>query len=468
MEEATMKRLGVLVLAVMLFMGCKKDDVIPKDNQLEEVNTTVTDIPLDNEVEKQTIKPTRERFQTLSTEYFNQMKDGNFDQIYEAFGTSIKEQMTKENLVKAWNDTIAKIGTFQSIQEMDSETVSTDVANDISVIAHYEASGLRVRFIYDDAERITGLWFSYEPLPIVVTSSDMFEEIEISLGEAPYQLPGILTLPKGVDQPSVAILVHGSGSHDQDSTIGKNKPFRDLAHGLAKQGIASIRYQETGAIYPQLAVENYTIEMDSLDDAKKAIDYAVNSEILSDEIIVIGHSLGGLLAPSIAKANEAVKKIVIMAGSPRNLEDIILDQNELLLGSMGIYTEEQIKATLKPIKDMVDQIKNLTAKNEGIYLGIPASYWVSLKQLGYRQALQESTIPTLILQGEDDLQISYEKDYQVYYELLKDQSNVTFQSYEGLNHIFMPSHPDDITFVYKDGTVANVVIDDISTWIKEK
>lgn len=74
------------------------------------------------------------------------------------------------------------------------------------------------------------------------------DERDITLGADGYKLPGTLTLPKRAVGPDACrvpcvILVHGSGPHDRDETIGPNKPFRDLAWGLAKRGIAVVRYE---------------------------------------------------------------------------------------------------------------------------------------------------------------------------------------------------------------------------------
>ena len=70
----------------------------------------------------------------------------------------------------------------------------------------------------------------------------MIEE-KIVVGEGTkYPLKGILTLPEGVKASVPAVVfVHGSGSSNMDEKVGKLTPFKDLAEGLAKSGIASIR-----------------------------------------------------------------------------------------------------------------------------------------------------------------------------------------------------------------------------------
>ncbi|MDZ7606573.1 MAG: hypothetical protein U5K79_13515 [Cyclobacteriaceae bacterium] len=58
-----------------------------------------------------------------------------------------------------------------------------------------------------------------------------------------------MTLPKGKNSFPIVLFVHGSGPNDRDETIGPNKPFRDIAYGLAEKGIASLRYDKRTFVY---------------------------------------------------------------------------------------------------------------------------------------------------------------------------------------------------------------------------
>ena len=71
-----------------------------------------------------------------------------------------------------------------------------------------------------------------------------YTEKQVTFGEEPFTLPGVLTLPKGDGPFPVVVLVHGSGAHDMDETVFSFKPFRDLAVGLANHGIAVLRYDK--------------------------------------------------------------------------------------------------------------------------------------------------------------------------------------------------------------------------------
>ena len=95
--------------------------------------------------------------------------------------------------------------------------------------------------------KVTGLffqpWCAKWSAPDYV-DDEMFGEMEVTIGSGKWELPGTLTLSKRTRKPPVVVLVHGSGPHDRDETIGPNKPSKDLAWGLASRGIAVMRYEK--------------------------------------------------------------------------------------------------------------------------------------------------------------------------------------------------------------------------------
>ena len=82
------------------------------------------------------------------------------------------------------------------------------------------------------------------------TGSDFMDSITLAL-QVPGlgELPGILTVPKGDGPFPVVILLQGSGPSDKDETIGSLKPFRDIAEGLAAQGVAVYRFDKRTYVY---------------------------------------------------------------------------------------------------------------------------------------------------------------------------------------------------------------------------
>lgn len=118
-----------------------------------------------------------------------------------------------------------------------------------------------------------------------------------------YKLPGRFTFPKEGKNFPIVILVHGSGPHDMDETIGPNKPFKDLAEGLASKGVATLRYYKRTKRYPNEVMKEPEINIynEVVDDALEAIKLAAAHDKLDEKkLFVLGHSLGGMLAPKIA------------------------------------------------------------------------------------------------------------------------------------------------------------------------
>ena len=160
------------------------------------------------------------------------------------------------------------------------------------------------------------------------------ERITVGAGTA-YPLNGLLTLPDDLKKKVPAVvMVHGSGPSDMDERIMKLTPFRDLAEGLATRGVASLRYDKRTFTYKrQLAKTDLTINEETIDDALMAVEILKNdSRIDADSVFILGHSMGAMLAPRIDAQGADVKGLVMMAGTPYRLEEVMLKQFDRLQG----------------------------------------------------------------------------------------------------------------------------------------
>lgn len=112
-------------------------------------------------------------------------------------------------------------------------------------------------------------WAQEAPEPAVPT----YSERDFSVGEGDLALPGTLVTPDGAGPFPAAVLVHGSGPQDRDSTIGPNHPLRDIAHGLAERGIATLRYDKRTRVHPIAASfdPDFSVDKESTDDTVAAV-----------------------------------------------------------------------------------------------------------------------------------------------------------------------------------------------------
>ena len=294
-----------------------------------------------------------------------------------------------------------------------------------------------------------------------------------------YPLKGILTLPDNITEPIPAVvLVHGSGSSNMDEKVGKITPFKDLAEGLAKQGIACVRYNKRSFSYGFKMVMDkkniVTVKEETIDDAIMAANLLKNdSRIDTSKVFIIGHSMGGMLAPRIDAEGGNFRGLILMAGSPLPMEKIMLIQLEEQLAEMKGLTKKIISKQLDKFTALFEGLYELTdeaAKATKIGNGVTLYYFKEMGQPSVEDYLNKTDKPMLIMQGEKDFQVRADRDYAAYQKILVGRSNVTFKLYPGLSHAFVPATYEDISMAKKEYSIekhiGDDVISDIANWIK--
>ena len=289
-----------------------------------------------------------------------------------------------------------------------------------------------------------------------------------------YPLNGLLTLPDDVSAPvPCVVMVHGSGPSDMDERVMKLTPFKDLAEGLAARGIASVRYDKrTFAHKRKLAKLSPTVWDETIEDALLAIELAkADNRIDSERVFILGHSMGAMLAPRIDAEGGNVCGLIMMAGSPYGLDEIVLRQlrdmntkSRLVKWIVGLEYKFYAKKF-----DGLYEMSDEEAKRKKFAGDINLYYF---KEMGAKRAdeyLLESEKPALIMQGEMDTQALAEVDFAAFQERLAERPNTSFKLYPGLNHCFVEAISQDITKTGKEyGTerhIGDEVFDDIAGFI---
>lgn len=301
----------------------------------------------------------------------------------------------------------------------------------------------------------------------------------IVIGEnTKYPLKGLLTLPDQAAGPVPAVVfVHGSGSSNMDEKIGKLTPFKDLAEGLAKHGIASIRYDKRSYTHGLKMFRDknlvITVKEETIEDAVLASELLrKDPRIDPGKVFVIGHSMGAMLAPRIDAEGGNFKGLILMAGTPRKLEAVLLEQLEEALDSMkGLarrFTEKQMKK-LRRTFDGLYGLSDEEARSRKMGGGTTVYYFKEMGERPVSAYLAGLEKPVLVMQGGKDFQVKPDRDYAAYQQLLKDHPNASFRLYEELNHVFVPSIYASITKARKEYNVeqhiGETVIGDIARWI---
>ncbi|MCM3766039.1 S9 family peptidase [Neobacillus niacini] len=302
------------------------------------------------------------------------------------------------------------------------------------------------------------------------------EKIVIGAGTK-YPLNGMLTIPENTAGPVPAVvLVHGSGPSNMDGNVGNNYVFRDFAEGLAERGIAAIRYDKRTFVYGKEMKHDggLSVKEETIEDAVLAAELLRNdSRIDRNKIFIIGHSMGGMLAPRIDSEGGNFTGIIIMAGSPRTLEEIMMSQNDVVLDSLNRFVRFIAKKQIAALASKFENIYHLSdeqAKSTPV-MGkhLMAYYFKEAGEHPSSQYLKDLDKPIFIMQGEKDVQASLEKDFNGYKSILGDKPNVTYKLYSNLNHLMMPSIYGELLKVQKEYKIAQKVdqqvISDIADWI---
>lgn len=296
-----------------------------------------------------------------------------------------------------------------------------------------------------------------------------------------YPLKGLLTLPEAVHKPVPAVVfVHGSGSSNMDEKVGKLTPFKDLAEGLAGHGIASLRYDKRSFAHGLKMVRDkhltITVREETIEDAVLAAELLrKDARIDSENIFIVGHSMGAMLAPRVDAEGGNFKGLVLMAGSPRKLEEIMLGQNEdVLAASKGLVrwiVKKQVQKLAKQFEGLYE-LSDEEAKKQKMGGGTTLYYFKEMGEHPAEDYLRDLEKPILILQGDKDFQAKADPDFLGYKRLLAGKANVTFKLYEGLNHAFVPAIYEDIMQAKKEYNterhIGKDVIADIANWIWEQ
>lgn len=302
---------------------------------------------------------------------------------------------------------------------------------------------------------------------------------KIIIGEnTKYPLKGLLTLPVCTTKPVPAVVfVHGSGASNMDEKVGKLTPFKDLADGLAKHGIASIRYDKRSFAHGLKLIKekDVTVKKETIEDAILATEILKkDSRIDKDNVFIIGHSMGAMLAPRIDSEGGDYRGLIMMAGSPRKLEEIMIDQNEEVLRATKGLVQWIVKRQVEKITAMFDglyQLSDEEAKKKKVAGGTTLYYFKEMGEHATSNYLATVEKPILIMQGEKDFQATVEKDFEAYKQLLSDRTNVTFRLYDNLNHVFVPSVYGSIMKAKQEYNteqhISEDVISDIANWIME-
>ncbi len=406
---------------------------------------------------------------------------GRFAAIRDLFAPKLQPLVVSEALAQAWAAELQRQGEITTVGTALSEpappagvTVKVPVTctqGGFTIVGTVAADGrlLGLQLAPLDAATPTGPW-----QPPAYADPGSFEEHEITLETGPRSVPGTLTAPREQGQPpgAAVVLLAGSGSLDRDETIGRNKPLKDIAWGLASRGITVLRFDKVTYTHANdlKDAENFTLADEYLPQAIAAIHLLQQHQAVDPgRIFLLGHSLGGTVAPRIAAAEPSVAGLMLLAGGAQPLHWTIVRQIRYLASlnpAAAAAAQPAIDALTKKAQRVDSPDLSPSTPARELPLGAPASYWLDLRDYNPAQLAATLNKPMLILQGGRDYQATVDDDLARWQQALAGRDKVTVHVYQALNHLFTPGEGPSSPAEYEPAQhVDPTVITDIVDWL---
>ena len=394
---------------------------------------------------------------------------GEYAQAEAMFGADMAAAVPVDKLKAVWESLPAQAGEAKGRGEPANE--SANGAQMVAIPLHYAKVELVAKVVVADDGKIVGFLIQPAPPPPApaVAADASFHETDFSVDEGERALPGTLAMPNGEGPFPAVVLVHGSGPQDRDETIGANKPFLDIARGLAAQGIAVLRYEKRTKARPQdFAGGNFGVDDETTNDAVLAVAALRNTPGIDPaRVFVLGHSQGGMMAPRIAARSGHVAGLVLLAAPSRPLLDIVIEQNRRLAVLDDGKTSDAERAA---IDNLIEQVRLTrdpkTDPSTKTVLGLPVGYWRSIDSVDPVAEAKSVALPMLVLQGARDIQV-VDADWQGWKAAFHDDPKVTFNLYDKLNHLGIAGEGEGSLAEYmQPGHVDAQLIDDVAAWVK--
>jgi len=296
------------------------------------------------------------------------------------------------------------------------------------------------------------------------------EEVSISAGDA--VLSATVTYPEGFDDATavpMAVMVSGSGLQNRDEEILQHRPFAVIADYLARNGVATLRYDDRG--FGRSTGSNAeATTMTYADDAAAAVAFARSLGHFS-RVGVLGHSEGGTIA-FVLGSRGVVDFAVSMAGAAECGKDILLRQNRSAMHYAGVDEAtaatycEALAAVLDGAVPRTDGLPdNLRANLD--HISADLSPWLR-HFAAYDPAAAISAVhcPVFAFNGSRDTQVDAGANLGIIRRLLPHDAKNRVREYEGLNHLMQHCATGQAAeYGVIEETIAPEVLEDIAAWI---
>ena len=423
------------------------------------------------------------------------LQKGNYSALLKSCSEEFRRQVDANAMSNLMAQVSTQFGSLKSITLMQQQTAQG--MEQFSYKTLFEKDSLLL-LLAVKGKTITGLFLKpMEPANAYSKpsygSGFQLSQKEFTHGVPGFPLEGQLMWPARYDETRlpVCILIHGSGPNDMDESIGPNKVFMDLALGLCKYGIGTLRYNKRTFQHREAFKDGIvTLREETSDDVHAMLDYVrQQSWVDTNRIYLVGHSQGAIVAPSIMARDPRIAGVVLLCGSAEPLTAILRYQ----LGWLDSMQQGKVSVSTRESQQLMDSFRMKewlrTQNPHRMVMGAPLSWWVEVDTVFKPEYLH--------LRGKRSLVINAGKDYQIppaFYASLQaacsagviEEDTLTnpnylntgrnmvsrcrAQVYPELNHLMMTSDGSMKPAEYrrKGMHVDEQLIRDVADWLKQQ
>lgn len=387
------------------------------------------------------------------------------------FDATMRAALPPETLAAVWVATVAKSGAYEG-RDTAVAARGNETAPHLAVIPlRFAHAALNAVVACDAAGAVAGFHLVPRPAaqsPPVALESGAFSTEALTVGAEGVQLGATLYRPRAASAAAPAVLLlAGSGPQDRNSTLGATKPLRDLAEGLAKQGIVVLTYDKRTLAHPDRAIA--TVNDEVIDDAAAALHQLASLPgVDKKRVFVLGHSWGGTLAPRVATRAHGVAGLVLLAASVEPLEEAYRRQLRFLAERDGQVDDSELAELAKADAEArrLDDLRHGKAVEGRLPFGIPAAYWQDLAGYDPVAVARSLGVPVLALWAGRDYQVPAEPARDRWGQGFSGRTELAVHVYPTLGHTFMPmSDPPEPARLLEAGHVEPEVVLRVAQWI---
>lgn len=414
----------------------------------------------------------KSKIKSESDKIISWFRSGDFVKISQQVEPNYRSYFTPSVFEKDWEELIGTYGKYINHRYVSLESAGNYNMSSCNLVLEYLPFIMNITF----NEKWEILSINFVPAHKVYVAPnyvdvEKFTDHRILVKNGIYELEAVLSLPKGNGPFPTVVLVGEAGPTDRDGSYENNKPYKDIASGLATNGYAVFRMDKRAAEYGLYLIqqknnyESFTCKEDYLDDLYIGLDSLMKIPAIDkNKMVLLGHGQGGLLIPYICNDKPYFKAGIMWGVNHKRVQEMMIDQYHYLSkvtpGKKYEY-DDQIE---RAIRSMNKKLKPLTEHHLMPY-DVQATYWIWLNKYQHVKMAKKMKQPLLFLQGGRDYQVS-DENFELWKSSLSKKKNVNYLYYKKLNHLFFEGETESTYSEYfVKANIPAKFISDMTNWL---